>query len=116
MACARTGPHSMARCVGWPLTCRRARRLTVRLGVARVFRVCALLLALDYLLGAYLGVFSSTEWSFWFTTVFHLVLCAAIVVRASAVDVTSHASITAYYMLVWKLFYIEYIALPFFVR
>ena len=75
-----------------------------------------LLLALDYLLGAYLGVFSSTEWSFWFTTVFHLVLCAAIVVRASAVDVTSHASITAFYMLVWKLFYIEYIALPFFVR
>lgn len=94
-----------------------APRLTVRMGVGRVFRVCAVLLAADYVLGAYMGLYSQSQWSLYLTCGVHLAMLAVVVVKAAAVDVNSHASITAFYMhVVWKLFYAEYLLLPFFVR
>ena len=82
-----------------------------------MFRVCAVLLAADYVLGAYMGLYSRSQWSLYLTCGVHLAMLAVVIIKAAAVDVGSHASITAFYMhVVWKLFYVEYLLLPFFVR
>ena len=53
-------------------------------------------------------------WSRLVTVSVHLLLGAFLLRHAQQVDLQDTKSITACYMLVWKLFYSEYLLIPFF--
>lgn len=53
-------------------------------------------------------------WSKLVTVGMHSILAATLLWRARQVDLQDRASITSCYMLVWKLFYSEYLLIPFF--
>lgn len=53
-------------------------------------------------------------WSKVITIGMHAALAANLLWRARQVDLQDRASITSCYMLVWKLFYSEYLLIPFF--
>lgn len=89
------------------------RTLSVRMGIPTVFRVCVALLLVDYALGVAQGLRSSVPWSAAVTCSFHALAAAVVAQRASRVDTADHSSVTAFYMFVWKLFYAEYLVLPF---
>jgi len=87
------------------------------MGIATVFKLCVVLLSVDYMVAAYMGLAVSTQaWSMWLTVGFHTALLLVTLLRASRVDPNSHSDITGFYMGVWKLFYAEYLVLPFLVR
>ncbi|KAL9226741.1 hypothetical protein vseg_002515 [Gypsophila vaccaria] len=43
----------------------------------------------------------------------HSTLASILWIRAQSVDLADNASITSFYMFIWKLFYSEYFLLPF---
>ena len=53
-------------------------------------------------------------WSKLVTVGMHSILAGTLLWRARQVDLQDTASITSCYMLVWKLFYSEYLLIPFF--
>ncbi|PKI69541.1 hypothetical protein CRG98_010069 [Punica granatum] len=72
---------------------------TVRMGQKRVFWICISLLEMAYVVAILvLG---------------HAVLATALWARAKSLDLKSKAAITSFYMFIWKLFYAEYLLIPF---
>lgn len=84
------------------------RSLSVRIGVQRVFDICLLLVLLDYALGLGVGLMAPPSWQR--AVAFHLHLLLAIYTygKSQTVNLSSKASIWAFYMFLWKLFYVEY--------
>ncbi|XP_023522336.1 homogentisate phytyltransferase 1, chloroplastic-like, partial [Cucurbita pepo subsp. pepo] len=89
------------------------RSFTVRLGQERVFWSCISLLEVAYSAAVVVGVASSSPWSKWLTVVGHITLASVLWIRAKSVDLKSKAAITSFYMFIWKLFYAEYLLIPF---
>ncbi|KAG6598874.1 Homogentisate phytyltransferase 1, chloroplastic, partial [Cucurbita argyrosperma subsp. sororia] len=89
------------------------RSFTVRLGQERVFWSCISLLEVAYSAAVLVGVASSSPWSKWLTVVGHITLASVLWIRAKSVDLKSKAAITSFYMFIWKLFYAEYLLIPF---
>jgi len=89
------------------------RSFSVRVGVPRVFHWCLNLLLVDYAIGVLVGLASGIWWSRFLTVCVHLVLCWVAHRRASQVVFSKQVSLTAYYMFLWKLFYLEYLIFPF---
>ncbi|XP_004507870.1 homogentisate phytyltransferase 1, chloroplastic [Cicer arietinum] len=85
---------------------------SVRLGQKRVFWICVSLLQLAYGVALVVGATSSCLWSKIFTGLGHAVLASVLHYRAKSVDLRSKASITSFYMFIWKLFYAEYFLIP----
>jgi len=87
--------------------------LSVRLGVDRVFNICRGLLAVAYTGGILVGL-CSPSWINSFVLVgFHSLAAFMMWTQSRTVDLSSSKSLYAFYMLIWKLFYAEYLVLPF---
>ncbi|XP_038889435.1 homogentisate phytyltransferase 1, chloroplastic isoform X1 [Benincasa hispida] len=89
------------------------RSFSVRLGQKRVFWSCISLLEVAYSAAVLVGVASSSPWSKWLTVLGHVTLASILWIRAKSVDLKSKAAITSFYMFIWKLFYAEYLLIPF---
>ncbi|CAK8564121.1 unnamed protein product [Lathyrus sativus] len=85
---------------------------SVRLGQKRVFWICVCLLELAYGVALVVGATSSCLWSKIVTGLGHAVLGSLLFYHAKSVDLKSKASITSFYMFIWKLFYAEYLLIP----
>jgi homogentisate phytyltransferase/homogentisate geranylgeranyltransferase len=85
---------------------------SVRLGQKRVFWICVSLLQLAYGVALVVGATSSCLWSKVVTGLGHAVLASVLFYRAKSVDLRSKASLTSFYMFIWKLFYAEYLLIP----
>lgn len=88
------------------------RSFSVRLGQERVFWICVYLLEMAYSIAVVMGFVSSCMWSKFVTVLGHVLLASILWSRAKSLDLKSKASITSFYMFVWKLFYAEYLLIP----
>uniref|UniRef100_A0A7N2KTV5 Uncharacterized protein n=1 Tax=Quercus lobata TaxID=97700 RepID=A0A7N2KTV5_QUELO len=86
---------------------------SVRLGQERVFWLCVNMLTLAYGAAVVIGASSSFLPSKLVTILGHLALASSLLVQAQSVDLASKASVTSFYMFIWKLFYAEYFLIPF---
>ncbi|KAL8460175.1 hypothetical protein ACS0TY_031906 [Phlomoides rotata] len=86
---------------------------TVRLGQKKVFWICILLLEMAYAVALFVGVTSPNSWSKLTAVVGHTFLGWLLLNRTKSIDFKSKASITSFYMFIWKLFYAEYLLIPF---
>ncbi|CAL0307011.1 unnamed protein product [Lupinus luteus] len=85
---------------------------SVRLGQKKVFWICVSLLEMAYGVALLMGAASPCLWSKIVTCVGHAVLASVLWYRAKSVDFSRKASITEFYMFIWKLFYAEYLLIP----
>ncbi|GAB2291454.1 hypoxanthine-guanine phosphoribosyltransferase [Dionaea muscipula] len=90
------------------------RSFTVRLGQKRVFWICISLLEIAYAVAILVGATSNFPWSRLITVLGHALLGGLLWTRARSVDLSTKASITSFYMFIWKLFYAEYLLIPIF--
>ncbi|KAJ6847440.1 putative homogentisate phytyltransferase 1, chloroplastic [Iris pallida] len=88
------------------------RSFTVRLGQKRVFWICVYLLEMAYSVAIGIGATSSCLWSKIITVLGHAVLASILWNRARSLDGMNKATITSFYMFIWKLFYAEYLLIP----
>jgi len=86
---------------------------SVRLGQKRVFWLCIYLLQAVYCAAMILGAASPYKWSKFVMISAHGLLSAILWRRSHSIDLGSKAAIVSFYMFVWKLFYAEYLLLPF---
>ncbi|ESW26738.1 hypothetical protein PHAVU_003G143900 [Phaseolus vulgaris] len=86
---------------------------SVRLGQKPVFWACVTLLEIAYGVALLVGASSPCLWSKIGTGLGHAVLSSLLWYQAKSVDLKSKASITSFYMFIWKLFYAEYLLIPF---
>ncbi|KAJ4958885.1 hypothetical protein NE237_025996 [Protea cynaroides] len=86
---------------------------SVSLGQERVFWLCINLLLLAYGTAVVVGASSAFMYSKLLTVLGHFTLASILWFRARSVDLTNKASITSFYMFIWKLFYVEYLLIPF---
>jgi len=89
------------------------RTFSVRFGVKPVLRACMSLLCVDYLCGIYLGITSMKVYQFMILTFGHLSCLLLTMDKYAKTVTTSSASLYSFYMFVWKMFYLEYLILPF---
>ncbi|KXZ45694.1 hypothetical protein GPECTOR_51g679 [Gonium pectorale] len=91
------------------------RTLSVRMGEGSVFRICVGLLTAAYA-GAAVASLTLPAGAAARALLFagHAALCGALLHRARSVDTRQKSHLTDYYMFVWKLFYAEYLLIPFF--
>ncbi|ESR66571.1 homogentisate phytyltransferase 1 [Citrus sinensis] len=89
------------------------RTFTVRLGQKRVFWTCISLLEVAYTVAILVGATSPFAWSKLITVLGHSILALILWNRAKSVDIGSKTAITSCYMFIWKLFYAEYLLIPF---
>ncbi|RDJ58252.1 hypothetical protein AB723_19625, partial [Acinetobacter baumannii] len=86
---------------------------SVRLGQERVFWLCIYLLQAAYGVAIVMGGVSSLMWSKLVMVLGHSILATVLWNQAVALDLKSKVAITSFYMFVWKLFYAEYLLIPF---
>ncbi|KAJ4707811.1 Homogentisate phytyltransferase [Melia azedarach] len=86
---------------------------SVSLGQQRVFWICVQMLLIAYGAAVTVGASSSFMLSRIVTMLGHITLASFLWLRAQSVDLSSKASITSFYMFIWKLFYAEYLLIPF---
>lgn len=89
------------------------RTFSVRHGPATVFAACVALLLAAYGAGIVFGLTSPAPWSRLPVAVGHAALGALLLSRAARVDPSRKHDLTECYMFVWKLFYAEYLIIPF---
>jgi len=89
------------------------RSFSVTLGQKRVFWTCVTLLQMAYAVAILVGATSPFIWSKVISVVGHVILATTLWARAKSVDLSSKTEITSCYMFIWKLFYAEYLLLPF---
>ncbi|XP_020263575.1 probable homogentisate phytyltransferase 1, chloroplastic [Asparagus officinalis] len=89
------------------------RSFSVRLGQKKVFWICIYLLEMAYTVAMVVGATSSCLWSKCITILGHAILASILWNRARSLDSMTKAAITSFYMFVWKLFYAEYLLIPF---
>jgi len=86
--------------------------LVVRLGAAKTMLVCRGILTVAYLgmvVAAFVGIPGVNAWILAGT---HLLALAVVWGLGARVDDEDSASVYAYYMVIWKLFYFEFLAFP----
>ncbi|KAL5853151.1 hypothetical protein ACOSQ3_008269 [Xanthoceras sorbifolium] len=89
------------------------RSFSVSLGQERVFWLCVKMLLLAYGAAIMVGASSSFLPSKLVTMLGHCTLASFLWIRARSVDVSCKTSVTSFYMFIWKLFYAEYLLIPF---
>lgn len=89
------------------------RSFTVRLGQERVFWICISLLQMAYFVAILVGASSSCTWSKYLTVFGHAALALILWSNARSMDFSRKEAITSFYMFIWKLFYAEYLLIPF---
>ncbi|KAL8113585.1 putative homogentisate phytyltransferase 1, chloroplastic [Apium graveolens] len=86
---------------------------SVSLGQKRVFWLCIGILLIAYASALVIGASSSFLLSKLVTMIGHCTLASILWHRANAVNLEDNASVTSFYMSIWKLFYAEYLLIPF---
>nr|ALA65418.1 homogentisate geranylgeranyltransferase [Elaeis oleifera] len=86
---------------------------SVRLGQEKVFWFCIKLLLTAYATAILVGASTSTIYQKIVTVLGHGLLASILWFRAQSIDLQNKASITSFYMFIWKLFYAEYFLIPF---
>ncbi|KAL6538896.1 hypothetical protein OROMI_025222 [Orobanche minor] len=87
--------------------------ICVALGKKRVYWLCISILLIAYGSAVVIGASSSLLLSKLVTVTGHCILASVLWFRANTVNLDSNASITSFYMFIWKLFYTEYLLIPF---
>ncbi|KAK4349193.1 hypothetical protein RND71_031948 [Anisodus tanguticus] len=87
--------------------------LSVRFGQERVFWLCINMLVAAYGAAMVVGATTSSLSSRLVTVLGHFLLACFLLFQAQSVDISSKVSVTSFYMFVWKLFYAEYLLIPF---
>lgn len=87
--------------------------LSVRFGISITFQICLVLLTFAYSCGALFSKFCTSDLNFYVTAFGHAIGGFTVLFKAAQVDLKSSASLHKFYMLIWKLFYIEYFLFPF---
>lgn len=85
---------------------------SVRAGQKKVFWMCVGLLQAAYASACVVGVTSTVVWSRIAMVLGHIALATILWYRSQSVDLKRRASITSWYMFIWKLFYAEYFLIP----
>ncbi|KAK4392604.1 Homogentisate phytyltransferase 1, chloroplastic [Sesamum angolense] len=85
---------------------------SVVIALFKVFWICILLLEMAYAVALLVGATTSCIWSKWTTVIGHAVLGSLLWTHAKSIDFKNKASITSFYMFIWKLFYAEYLLIP----
>jgi homogentisate phytyltransferase/homogentisate geranylgeranyltransferase len=85
---------------------------SVRLGGAVVLRAGLALLGTAYVGIAVAAPFLLDGWAAAFLAASHLAALAALIVAARRTDPGDRAVFTAFYMVVWRLFFLEYVIVP----
>ncbi|XP_044472162.1 homogentisate geranylgeranyltransferase, chloroplastic-like [Mangifera indica] len=86
---------------------------SLSLGQERVFWLCVQMLLMAYGAAIMVGASSSFLPTKFVTILGHCTLASALWLGARSIDLSSKASITWFYMFIWKLFYAEYFLIPF---
>ncbi|KAL8091156.1 homogentisate phytyltransferase 1, chloroplastic-like [Apium graveolens] len=86
---------------------------TIILGKKRVFWLSITILLIAYGSAVVIGASSSLLLSKLVTVTGHCILASILWFRALSVDLDSNKSTLSFYMFVWKLFYAEYLLIPF---
>ncbi|XP_060211331.1 homogentisate geranylgeranyltransferase-like isoform X2 [Lycium barbarum] len=86
---------------------------SVRLGQERVFWLCISMLVAAYGVAMVIGATTSSLSNRLVTGVGHFLLACFLLFQAQSVDISSRVSVTSFYMFIWKLFYAEYLLIPF---
>ncbi|TQE11151.1 hypothetical protein C1H46_003157 [Malus baccata] len=86
---------------------------SVSLGQEKVYWVCVNMLLMAYGAALAIGASSSFLPCKLFTIIGHSALASLLWIRARSVDIANKASLTSFYMFIWKLFYAEYFLIPF---
>lgn len=89
------------------------RSYTVRLGQERVFWLCIHLLLAAYGVAMLVSLTCEMLWVRMTMVLGHAVLAGILWHHATRIDLKSKMAITGFYMFVWKLFYAEYLLIPF---
>ncbi|KAH9798877.1 homogentisate phytyltransferase 1 [Citrus sinensis] len=87
--------------------------LSVKLGKERVFWLCVYMLSIAYGAAVVVGASSSILLSKLLTIISHCILASSLWLRARTVDLSSNTSTFSFYMFIWKLYYVEYLLIPF---
>eukprot|EP01018_Ginkgo_biloba_P014677 Gb_41281 [translate_table: standard] len=87
--------------------------LSISLGRKRVFWTCVSILLAMYSAAMVVGATSSFVWTKVVGVLGHGLLATLLWRRARSVDIKSQAAFASFYMFVWKLFYAEYLLIPF---
>ncbi|KAL6603747.1 hypothetical protein ACP70R_044108 [Stipagrostis hirtigluma subsp. patula] len=87
--------------------------LSVRLGQQRVYWLCINILLTAYGAAILVGASSTNLYTKIVTVLGHGLLGFSLWQRARQIDIMNKASITTFYMFIWKLFYAEYFLIPF---
>lgn len=87
------------------------RTLSVRLGTRRVYWACIALLEAAYLGAILVGLGCSAAWARAAAVGVHAAMGAFLAWRARQTDTSSSKSIYKMYMVIWRLFFLEYLAL-----
>eukprot|EP00877_Chromochloris_zofingiensis_P008438 jgi/Chrzof1/3848/Cz13g11020.t1 len=89
------------------------RTFSVQFGVRRIFWSCITFLLAAYAGGFLFGLSSPVAWSRWVVCAGHLIGGAYLLSASRNVNLLRKQELTKHYMLVWKLFYAEYLLVPF---
>ncbi|KAK9915128.1 hypothetical protein WJX75_005043 [Coccomyxa subellipsoidea] len=89
------------------------RTLSVRAGVETVFWTCIVLMEVGYAGAIGVGLMSQVMWSKAITVAAHTLMGLLLFWRAKQTDLSSSSAIYKCYMFTWKLFYAEYLLIPF---
>ncbi|GAY44301.1 hypothetical protein CUMW_081140, partial [Citrus unshiu] len=87
--------------------------LSVMLGKERVFRLSVSMLSIAYGAAVVVGASSPFLANKLITIIGHGILASIFWLRVRAVDLSDNASILSFYMFIWKLYYAEYLLIPF---
>lgn len=83
-----------------------------RLGVLRTLQLCRWLLTLGCVGFGVVSLVASASLNPWFVVGTHALVVAAIWIQGRKVDAADSRGIYRYYMALWKLYYIEFLAFP----
>ncbi|KAH9760433.1 homogentisate geranylgeranyltransferase [Citrus sinensis] len=86
---------------------------SVSQGQERVFWLCVYMLLFAYGAAVIVGASSCFMPSKLVTVLGHCTLASFLWLKTQSVDLSCKASITSFYMFIWKLFYAEYLLIPF---
>lgn len=89
------------------------RTFSVRVGASSIFRACVFTLASMFVVaGSFYAIIAYTLPAKILSLLLHLSAAIYLTIRARVVDPESSKSVTDFYMLSWKAFYLEYLFLP----
>ncbi|KAK9060626.1 hypothetical protein SSX86_021332 [Deinandra increscens subsp. villosa] len=83
-----------------------------QLGLKRIFWICISLLEMAFGIAILIGLSSTSSWIKSVMVISHMILGYILWKNASMVDLKRKKDFESFYMLIWKLLYVEYLLMP----